>query len=122
VPRLAASAENADAAVVSALADLRVGLAIVELRRHRASLPPPAHASIDTMLKGLAAHYRQRISTPPAPELLDMIDRAIAAVTATSVAALPDLLRALAGLRRALFPEAPPYVPSPGEPPSQQAA
>ena len=122
VPRLAASAENADAAVVSALADLRVGLAIVELRRHRASLPPPAHASIDTMLKGLAAHYRQRISTPPAPELLDMIDRAIAAVTATSVAALPDLLRALAGLRRALFPEAPPYVPNPAEPPSQQAA
>ncbi|HEX3499266.1 MAG TPA: FUSC family protein, partial [Stellaceae bacterium] len=124
VPRLAASAQNADAAVVSALADLRVGVNIVELRQHRASLPLSAHASVDAMLKGVAAHYRQRISQPPDPLVLDMIDRAIAAVTATSVAALPDLLRALVGLRRALFPEAPPYVPNPAEPgpPSQEAA
>ncbi len=116
VPRLAASAQNADAAVVSALADLRVGVDIVELREHRASLPQAARAAVDAMLEGVAAHYRQRISQPPDPQLLDAIDRAIAAVTATSVAALPDLLRALVGLRRALFPEAPPYVPLPAEP------
>jgi uncharacterized membrane protein YccC len=116
VPRLAASAQNADAAVVSALADLRVGVNIVELRQHRASLPPSAEASVDALRKGVAAHYRQRISQPPDPQLLDLIDGAIAAVTTTSVAALPDLLRALVGLRRALFPEAPPYLPNPAEP------
>jgi hypothetical protein len=121
---IAASAQNADAAVVSALADLRVGVNIVELRQHRASLPPSAQASVNAMLKGVAAHYRQPIGRPPDPQLLDVIDRAIAAVTTTSVAALPDLLRALVGLRRALFPEGPPYAPLPAEPapPTQEAA
>jgi uncharacterized membrane protein YccC len=124
VPRLAASAQNADAAVVSALADLRVGVNIVELRQHRASLPQAAEASVNAMLKGVGAHYRRPIGEPPDKQLLGVIDEAIGAVAATSVAALPDLLRALVGLRRALFPEGPPYAPIPAEPapPTQEAA
>ena len=119
VPRLAASAQNADAAVVSALVDIRVGVNIFELRQQRASLPAAARACVDALREAVAAHYRQRISRPPDPQLLELIDRAIAAVTAASVAALPDLLRALVGLRLALFPEGPPYE---APPPNVEAA
>jgi len=96
---------------------LFVGVNIFELRQQRASLPAAARACVDALREAVAAHYRQRISRPPDPQLLELIDRAIAAATATSVAALPDLLRALVGLRLALFPEGPPYeAPPPNGP------
>ena len=125
VTRLAASAEKADAVVLSALADLRVGINIVELRRHRAPLPTAARAAVDTMLAGISAQYRQQVGQSANPRLLALIDAAIAAVTSTASAeALPDLMRALVGLRRALFPQGPPYEPKPAEPapPARQAA
>jgi uncharacterized membrane protein YccC len=125
VTRLAAAAENADAVVVAALADLRVGVNIVELRRHRAPLPEGARVAVDAMLAGISTHFRRSIRGPADPRLLDTIDVAIAAVARTASAdALPDLMRALVGLRRALVPDAPPYVPPPAEPapPSEQAA
>ena len=129
VTRLAATAENADAVVVAALADLRVGVNIVELRRLRAPLPEATRAAVNAMLGGISAHYRQPRSHPAHPQLLVITDAAIAAVAGTAmIEALPDLMRALVGLRRALFPGAAPYVPPPVEPPvasgspSEQAA
>jgi uncharacterized membrane protein YccC len=111
VPRLAASPGGADAAANAALADLRVGANIVGLRREAASLPEASHRAIDAMLDGVAAHYRHRTHRTAAPALLHAIDRAISAVTCAALPEPCNLLLALVGIRQALFPAGPPYIP-----------
>ena len=111
VPRLAASPTSADAAATAALADLRVGLNIVGLRRDAAALPAASHHAIDAMLDGVAAHYRHRAHRTAVPALRRAIDRAIAAVTCAALPEPCNLLLALVGIRHALFPAGPPYIP-----------
>jgi len=111
VPRLAVSAAGADGAAVSALADLRVGTNIVNLQRDAATLPERPRRAVRTMLDAIASHYRRRGLDEADPALLGLIDRAIAAVTEDPAAATRELLLRLGGIRRGLFPNAPPYAP-----------
>ncbi len=119
--RLAVCARGDDSAAVAALADLRVGINVVDLRTDAANLPADARSCISAMLEGLAAHYARRTPQPPAAALLDAVDRAIAAVAPLAAAMPGQLLLELVGIRRALFPAAPPYVPDP-PPPALSAA
>lgn len=116
VPRLAASAEGADAVALAALADLRVGVNVLDLRRHAPTLPAPARDAVDRLLHGVAAHYRAWPQRPAPTDLLAATDAAICAVAHHPVAAMRALLLSLAGLRHALFPDGPPYVPIPAAP------
>lgn len=116
VPRLAASAEGADAVALAALADLRVGVNVLDLRRHAPTLPAPARDAVDRLLHGVAAHYRAWPQRPAPPDLLSATDAAIGAVAHHPVAAMRALLLSLAGLRQALFPDGPPYIPDPTAP------
>jgi uncharacterized membrane protein YccC len=111
VPRLAVSAAGADGAAVSALADLRVGVNIINLQRDATMLPEQPRRAIRTMLDAIAGHYRRRSLDEADVALLGFIDRAIAAVTQDSVTATRELVFQLSGIRRGLFPNGPPYTP-----------
>lgn len=113
VPRLAAVAEGADAAALSALAEIRVGINVVDLQHAAAGCTQGPAESIRTVLGGVAAHFRAPPGTPPAADLLVRIDHAIEICGGAGGAQRKAILLALAGLRRALFADAPPYAPRP---------
>ena len=109
IPRLAASAPQADRAAANALVDLRTGLNVVHLQRDSAELPAEARGVIATMLNAVAEHFHRRAPQRPDDALLGDIDRAIVAVTTTSGPRTGNLLLELVGIRYNLFPDASPY-------------
>ncbi len=113
VPRLAASAPQADKAVADALIELRIGLNVVNLQHDSADLPAGARGSVGSALEGVAGYFRSRAPGLPDDTLRGSIDRAIDAVTAASSPHIGDLLLELVGIRHNLFPNAPPYRPAP---------
>ena len=112
VPRLAVSAQGADGAAVSALADLRVGVNIINLQREATMQPEQARRAIRTMLDAIGRHYRRHSLDEADMALLAIIDQAIGAVTRDPATITRELLLQLGGIRRALFPYGPPYVPA----------
>jgi uncharacterized membrane protein YccC len=109
VPRLALSAEGADGAAASALADVRVGVNIIGLQRDAVHLPEQLRGAIRTMLDGIATHYRRRNLDQADPALLGIIDGVIATAVRDPATMSRELLLQLSGIRRGLFPNAPPY-------------
>jgi uncharacterized membrane protein YccC len=109
-PRLAVSAEGADGAARSALADLRVGINVLGLQRGVPELPERLHRAVRTMLDAIAAHYRRHNLDPADTTLLGIIDRVIAEVVQDPATIPRELLLQLSGIRRGLFPNAPPYT------------
>jgi uncharacterized membrane protein YccC len=109
VPRLASSAEGADAAATSALADVRVGVNIIGLQRDALYLPEQLRRAIHTMLDGVATHYRRSNLNQADPALLGIIDTVIATAVLDPATMSRELLLQLGGIRRGLFPNAPPY-------------
>ncbi|WP_279360211.1 FUSC family protein [Methylobacterium indicum] len=108
VPRLAAAGPDSDLSRIDTLGALRVGMNLVSLRRARHGLPPGAVAALDAALDAVALHYEGPRGSASAPLLAD-IDAALAVIDAGAAAAgRREALLGLAGLRRALFPEAPP--------------
>jgi len=109
-PRLAVSAEGADGAATSALADLRVGINVLGLQRDVPELPERLRRVVRTMLDAIAVHYRQHSLDPADRPLLGMIDRVIAEVVQDPATITRKLLLQLSGIRRGLFPTARPYT------------
>jgi uncharacterized membrane protein YccC len=118
VPRLAAVGSGNDLAAVDALKDLRIGVNMADLQRDRAAMPLPVRAAADDVLAGAASHFAAQATAgrvlEPAPGLLDDIDRALDGVVAVPGARGRDVMLQLVGIRRGLFPDAPPYRPPPG--------
>ncbi len=113
-PRLAES--EPDAAPVDALTDIRVGFNIIDLRRARHAVPLAVRDQIDVMLDRLAASYRARALRGGEPDaaLLGCIDQALETLeNAGTEAGRPDALLGLVGIRRGLFPDAPPQEAPP---------
>ncbi|HEY0523418.1 MAG TPA: FUSC family protein, partial [Stellaceae bacterium] len=116
-PRLAMVAPGADVAAADALTDLRIGLNVVDLQRGRPALPPEARRAVDALLDALSRFFDRHasaVAAPPPEQLLRLIDRALARVTATGLPGRRSrsMLLALVGIRRGLFPDAPPYKPA----------
>ena len=109
VPRLASSAVGADGAATSALADIRVGVNLIGLQHDAAHLPEQLRRAIRAMLDGVATHYRRRNLNQADPALLGVIDGVIATAVRDPATMSRDLLLRLSGIRRGLFPYAPPY-------------
>ena len=109
VPRLAAAGPDSDLARIDTLAALRIGMNLVSLRRARHGLAPQAVAPLDEALDAVAAHY-EGPRGPASETLLHRIDAALTRIEAEPGGddARRDALLGLVGLRRALFPEAPP--------------
>ncbi|MEJ1975883.1 MAG: FUSC family protein [Acetobacteraceae bacterium] len=124
VPRLAAAGQNSPLQAADALRDLRIGLNIIDLRRAGQTLQPAGAATVGRVLDDLAAYYGGLSHRPwsggflaPEARLLACIDRALAAITAEPQGAPGrDALLGLVGIRRGLFPDAPPYAPLPKPP------
>ncbi|MGX7705394.1 FUSC family protein [Methylobacterium sp. Gmos1] len=107
VPRLAASGPGSDLSRIDTLAALRIGMNLVSLRRARHGLPAGAVAPLDDALDAVAIHY-EGPRGPASGDLLHRIDAALVGIEASEGAGRRDALLGLVGLRRALFPEAPP--------------
>ncbi|ACL56848.1 FUSC family protein [Methylobacterium nodulans] len=112
VPRIAAAPPDSALRRVDTLAELRVGMVLVFLRRARHGLPADQVAALDRVLDDLARHYRRETETAD-PLMLERIDAALRLIGAhPGPEERRDALLGLAGLRRALFPEAAPYDPA----------
>jgi uncharacterized membrane protein YccC len=119
VPRLAVVGEGNDLAAVDVLSDLRIGVNMIDLLRHRDGVPAPVRVAVDAVLNGTATHFAVQAAVGRvrrgSPALLRDIDRAL-----DGVVAMPgerDMLLQLVGIRRGLFADAEPYRPAP--PPDQ---
>lgn len=100
-----------DRRAVDNLSQLRVGINIIDLRRARYHLSADSLQAIDGMLDRLAAAFRSHSGGPMPQTLLSQIDSALtAAVDDPGAAGQEDALIGLVGIRRGLFPEAPPYL------------
>ncbi|MDP9912197.1 putative membrane protein YccC [Variovorax boronicumulans] len=112
-PRIAQAGGTVEGVAANdALRDLRMGADIAVLQRVRAQLPMATSAAL---LGGIARFFRQRGEGRMAPRpaaLLPQIDEALAAVLAArdSSTASRAAVTALVGLRRNLFPDAPPSL------------
>jgi len=87
-------------------------------------MPEPAQESLAAMFAGLAPHFRALARGRVAPlgdDSLHKIDVAIEEV-ATCTAATHACVAAIVGLRRTLFPDAPPHQPVQMAPAMPQAA
>jgi hypothetical protein len=110
-PRLAALPPDDAEWTADLLAEVRVGVNVVELRRDRRQLSKEARTAVEGLLAGMARHFAGRAVRPPA-ELLMSLDAALDAVaTEPQHRAHREALLGLVGIRRGLFPAAPPYRP-----------
>ncbi|RMB54534.1 putative membrane protein YccC [Sphingomonas sp. PP-CE-3A-406] len=119
-PRLAAQGEDPGKPLLDALTDLRVGVAVGELKQLRLDGTPGEAAAITPVLRGVGRHYRALRPdrpAPPEPDLLAGIDTAMAGFATSTPAGMSDRRRtgvlALTSLRRNLFPQAPAYGATP---------
>lgn len=116
-PRIAQAGGTVEGVAANdALRDLRMGADIAVLQRVRGQLPLATSAAL---LGGISRFFRQRSEgrmNPRPPGLLPQIDEALGAVLAArdtaSSAASRSAVTALVGLRRNLFPDAPPTLAS----------
>ncbi len=121
-PRLAALPAQDAEWTADLLAEVRVGINVVELRRDRRQLSPDARASVERLLTDMAGYFAGKAATPPA-YLLAAIDTALDATAADpGHPAHRAALLGLVGIRRGLFPEAHPYRPSLAAPPETALA
>jgi uncharacterized membrane protein YccC len=112
--RLAIVDDDPGKAMLDILVDLRVGVAVGELRRLRIGGSGADAAQVAPVLRGVGDHYAARRpgrSDPPQPALLTGIDGALGSFAR---GASPETRRrgvlALTSLRRNLFPAAAPFV------------
>jgi uncharacterized membrane protein YccC len=96
-----------------ALRDLRLGANIIETRSIGSEMSDRAQEALAAMFAGLAAYFRALARGRGAPlgdDFLQKIDLAIGEVAACS-ASRNACVAAVVGLRRTLYPDAPPYRP-----------
>ncbi len=106
---LAPIAHAVDHRMPDALRQLRAGFNILEAHQARGRMSPSARRRLDALLTRLARHYR-RGAAAPTGKILNAIHGALRIVSREGDT---RALLALAGLTRALFPNAPPPTFSP---------
>jgi uncharacterized membrane protein YccC len=110
-PRLAALPPDDAEWIADVLAEVRVGINIVALRRVRTQLPHASAQAVEHVLANTARYYRY---SPPHPGvgslLLHNIDRTLELLLdEPEHGARRSAILALVGLRRASFPDAPDF-------------
>lgn len=118
-PRLALAGVHADLQATDALIDLQVGLNMAQLQRVQSQRGDGA-ASVRPLLRQLAESFRQRArqAASASPALLACVDATLQAMCADRPPAASksnqrEAVVAITGVRRDLFPDAPPYQPLP---------
>ncbi len=103
---LAPRAAQAGHTMPDVLRELRAGFNILDLHRAQRALPPFSRKHVDALLMELMRHYR--LGTPPSGGALEALNRALVAIRDENAGRERDVLLGLVGLRRCLFPDAPP--------------
>ena len=96
-----------------ALRDLRLGANIIETRSIGSEMSDQAQEALAAMFAGLAAYFRALARGRGAPlgdDFLQKIDLAVSEVAACD-SSTSACVAAVVGLRRTLYPDAPPYRP-----------
>jgi uncharacterized membrane protein YccC len=115
LPRLARAPAEEEWRLTDALRDLRIGVGIIDLRQLRPGSDHAATGQIHDILAVLGTHFSRLAQGrhPVLPEnVIVSLDGFIAAILrmATSADRCAGVVAAV-GLRRSLFPDAPPYQP-----------
>jgi uncharacterized membrane protein YccC len=112
--RIALAAPEDSLEAHDALADMRVGLNLIDLNAVLQTAGGAQDRLVAETLDGVAAAFERRLAgDAPAPGLLQAIDRAILGLALTGDHAPRQRgFAALVGLRRNLFPDAAPYAPA----------
>jgi hypothetical protein len=100
------------------LAEVRVGIDLVELQRACTSMTAEQAAEIDRLFTIVGRHFRSD-ALHPAEELLKEIDVCLDRFVFRTSGPCRRMTRALTDLRRSLFPDAAPYVCPGGSEPSR---
>jgi uncharacterized membrane protein YccC len=112
--RMSQAGNDPELACADALRDLRTGVTIIELQETVSRLDGPGNKSLAAVLLGVASHFRALARgrrQPSGPGLLASIDALIGDMLAVSSRTLRHTgLVAAIGLRRNLYPDAPPYA------------
>ncbi len=117
IDRLSALGTRLDAASeLAALTELRAGLNALWLRDLAGSLPRPHAQAVRAVLARMAREFRAGSDAPPSDAIRARIDLAFRRTAADA----PEVRVALAGLRRALFPDAAPPAPAPVPKPAER--
>jgi uncharacterized membrane protein YccC len=103
-PRAAAAGHT----MPDVLRELRAGFNILDLHRAQRLLPPYSRRRVDALMMKLTKHYR--LGAEPSAGLLLSINRALVAIRDEDIQNR-DAVLGLVGLRRSLFPDAPPPSP-----------
>jgi uncharacterized membrane protein YccC len=114
-PRLALAGSQQDLQASDALVDLRIGLNMAQLLEARDELGR-SQAALWPLLEHLSQHFAARPHHDAAHDarLLVSLDNALRSVCqAQPSKGQVDAVAALTGIRRDMFPEMPPYQPSP---------
>jgi uncharacterized membrane protein YccC len=110
-PRLAAADGAHDLQTADALSDLRLGLSLIELQRWREELSGEASERVRRILICVSRYFHRQRTTrqPPVPSwLVYQIDKALlVTMKQSTVPHRPQIVLALAGIRRGLFAHAP---------------
>ena len=113
-PRMSQAGNDPELAYADALRDLRTGVTIIELQDITSQLDQNGRKSIAEVLPEVAGHFRALARGRrqlPGLALLDNIDALIGDIVAVKSQSQREKgLTAAIGLRRNLYPEAPPYV------------
>jgi hypothetical protein len=107
-----------------ALEDLRLGINIIETQSIAPTMSGPAQEALAAMFAGLASHFRALAHGRVAvlgDDLLRKIDIGIDEVAACP-ATTHACVAAIVGLRRTLYPDAPPHQPVQTAPAAPQTA
>jgi uncharacterized membrane protein YccC len=123
MPRLRRAERDPELETADALRDLRTGVNMIGLREIARNLDERARNAMAPVFDGIAAHFyalaRGR-GDVPSTALLGYLDRLIGDILTTrSPSARHKGLAAAVGVRRNLYPDAPPYV---GEPANRSDA
>jgi uncharacterized membrane protein YccC len=117
MPRLSRAGRDPELETADALRDLRTGVVMIALQEVAKDLNKRARDAMTGVFDGIAAHFRALARGRrqlPAPALLGYLDRLIGDILATSSpSARHKGLAAAVGVRRNLYPDAPPFA---GEP------
>ena len=112
-PRMSQAGNDPELAYADALRDLRTGVTIIELQDITSQLDQNGRKSLAEVLPEVAGHFRAlaRGRRLPGLALLRNIDALIGDIVAVNSQSQREKgLTAAIGLRRNLYPDAPPYV------------
>lgn len=115
-PRLAAIPAHSPVSGSDILKDLRAGINVIELQRHKQLLLRDNRKAIDGVLDRIAVHYQAKragqATDPPDDDLLAALDHALQSLEDGVVSsAVKGARRACVGLRYNLFPTATAFLP-----------